>query len=176
MEPQPSAESLTQQQLAQAVAELNRQLRAGAPCCAEDLLAANPAVAASTDDALELIYTEFVVREQLGQHPEKADWLARFPQWRDDLAELFDVHTAMAVSTTRPPADRSGPGTVIAPYKLLEEIGEGGFGVVYMAEQRQPVRRKVALKILKPGMDSRQVIARFGFARRRTRGQCWDGP
>src|SRR5262249_38196207 len=54
-----------------------------------------------------------------------------------------------------------GPGTVIGPYKLLEQIGEGGFGVVYMAEQQQPVRRKVALKLLKPGMDSKQVSARF---------------
>src|SRR6516225_6312295 len=50
-----------------------------------------------------------------------------------------------------------GPGTVIGPYKLIEQIGEGGFGVVYMAEQTQPVRRKVALKILKHGMDTRQV-------------------
>src|SRR5262245_45016882 len=53
------------------------------------------------------------------------------------------------------------PGTVIGPYKLLEQIGEGGFGVVFLAEQVQPVRRKVALKILKPGMDTRQVVARF---------------
>jgi WD40 repeat protein/serine/threonine protein kinase len=52
-------------------------------------------------------------------------------------------------------------GTVIGPYKLLEQIGEGGFGVVYMAEQQQPVRRIVALKVLKPGMDTRQVVARF---------------
>ena len=54
-----------------------------------------------------------------------------------------------------------GPGIVIGPYKLLEQIGEGGMGVVYMAEQTQPVRRKVALKIIKPGMDTKQVIARF---------------
>ena len=53
------------------------------------------------------------------------------------------------------------PGTQIGPYKLLEEIGEGGMGVVYMAEQKEPVRRKVALKIIKPGMDTREVIARF---------------
>src|SRR5215831_2661531 len=53
------------------------------------------------------------------------------------------------------------PGTVIGPYKLLEHIGEGGFGVVFMAEQTHPVRRQVALKILKPGMDTRQVVARF---------------
>jgi serine/threonine-protein kinase len=54
-----------------------------------------------------------------------------------------------------------GPGTVIGPYKLLQKIGEGGFGVVYMAEQTQPVRRMVALKIIKPGMDTALVIARF---------------
>ena len=52
-------------------------------------------------------------------------------------------------------------GTQIGRYKLLEQIGEGGFGVVYMAEQLEPVRRRVALKVIKPGMDSRQIIARF---------------
>jgi non-specific serine/threonine protein kinase/serine/threonine-protein kinase len=53
------------------------------------------------------------------------------------------------------------PGSVIGPYRLLEQIGEGGFGIVFMAEQQEPIRRKVALKVLKPGMDTRQVIARF---------------
>ncbi len=56
---------------------------------------------------------------------------------------------------------RDGPGTIIGRYKLLEKIGEGGLGVVYMAEQQEPVRRKVALKVIKLGMDSKQVIARF---------------
>jgi eukaryotic-like serine/threonine-protein kinase len=55
----------------------------------------------------------------------------------------------------------SGTGTVIGPYKLLQKIGEGGMGTVYMAEQEKPVRRKVALKIIKAGMDTEQVIARF---------------
>ncbi|MHC4070924.1 MAG: WD40 domain-containing protein [Planctomycetota bacterium] len=54
-----------------------------------------------------------------------------------------------------------GPGTRIGRYKLLQLIGEGGFGVVYMAEQREPIRRRVALKIIKLGMDTKQVIARF---------------
>src|SRR5436190_201939 len=53
------------------------------------------------------------------------------------------------------------PGTLIGPYKLLEQIGEGGMGVVYVSEQTEPVRRRVALKIIKPGMDTKQVIARF---------------
>jgi serine/threonine protein kinase len=54
-----------------------------------------------------------------------------------------------------------GPGGHVGPYKLLSILGEGGFAVVYLAEQERPVRRRVALKILKPGMDSKQVIARF---------------
>jgi serine/threonine protein kinase len=54
-----------------------------------------------------------------------------------------------------------GPGTVIGRYKLLQRIGEGGMGVVYMAEQREPVTRRVALKIIKLGMDTRQVVGRF---------------
>ena len=50
---------------------------------------------------------------------------------------------------------------MIGPYKLKEQIGEGGFGLVFVAEQQEPVRRKVALKVIKPGMDTREVMARF---------------
>jgi serine/threonine protein kinase/tetratricopeptide (TPR) repeat protein len=53
------------------------------------------------------------------------------------------------------------PETSIGPYRLLEQIGEGGFGIVFLAEQQEPLRRRVALKVLKPGMDTRQVMARF---------------
>jgi eukaryotic-like serine/threonine-protein kinase len=56
---------------------------------------------------------------------------------------------------------KEAPAEIIGRYKLLEKIGEGGFGEVWMAEQREPVKRRVALKIIKPGMDSRQVVARF---------------
>src|SRR5260370_13574616 len=57
------------------------------------------------------------------------------------------------------------PGDRIGRYKLLQQIGEGGCGVVYMAEQEEPVRRRVALKVIKLGMATRQVIARFEAAR-----------
>jgi WD40 repeat protein/serine/threonine protein kinase len=66
-----------------------------------------------------------------------------------------------AVACVFPLGVNEGPGTQIGPYKLVEQIGEGGFGVVFMAKQQQPIRRTVALKILKPGMDTRQVVARF---------------
>jgi serine/threonine protein kinase/tetratricopeptide (TPR) repeat protein len=60
-----------------------------------------------------------------------------------------------------PRPDEESPGSLIGRYKLLEKIGEGGFGVVYVAEQREPVKRRVALKVIKLGMDNRQVVARF---------------
>jgi serine/threonine protein kinase len=78
-------------------------------------------------------------------------------------AEMGSFHeaprAALFATVDDPVAER--PGTVVGPYRLVQPIGEGGFGVVYLAEQQQPVRRKVALKVLKPGMDTREVIARF---------------
>jgi WD40 repeat protein/serine/threonine protein kinase len=65
------------------------------------------------------------------------------------------------IATIDEPLIAERPGTVIGPYKLMEQIGEGGMGLVFVAEQQHPVRRKVALKVIKPGMDTRQVIARF---------------
>src|SRR5262249_7423745 len=68
----------------------------------------------------------------------------------DDQAQATIVTPAMIDS-----------GATIGPYKLLQLIGEGGMGTVYMAEQTEPVQRKVALKLIKSGLDSRDVIARF---------------
>ena len=83
---------------------------------------------------------------------------------RRQVEVLLKAH-AQAGDFLKPPADDppdgERPGTVIGRYKLLELIGEGGFGRVYMAEQQEPIRRKVALKIIKLGMDTREVIARF---------------
>jgi WD40 repeat protein/serine/threonine protein kinase len=59
------------------------------------------------------------------------------------------------------PAIGERPGAMIGPYKLLQQIGEGGMGTVWMAEQQQPVRRKVALKVIRPGIDNRHLLARF---------------
>ena len=91
---------------------------------------------------------------------------------RRDVERLLNITTPPTVhfwnppagagtATADSPANTENSGAVIGPYKLLEQIGEGGFGVVFMAEQTRPVRRKVALKIIKPGMDSKQVVARF---------------
>jgi serine/threonine protein kinase/tetratricopeptide (TPR) repeat protein len=89
---------------------------------------------------------------------------------RARVDQLLHAHQAMGsihggaaeapAATTDEPCGE-GPVTVIGPYKLLEPVGEGGFGVVFLAEQTEPVRRKVALKVLKAGMATRQVMARF---------------
>jgi serine/threonine protein kinase/tetratricopeptide (TPR) repeat protein len=74
--------------------------------------------------------------------------------------DILDPPPAQVATVDEAPiAER--PGSRVGPYKLMEQIGEGGFGLVFVAEQTEPVKRKVALKVIKPGMDSRQVIARF---------------
>jgi serine/threonine protein kinase/tetratricopeptide (TPR) repeat protein len=82
-------------------------------------------------------------------------------QARSKVESFLESPAPNLVATANEQPVSEGSGTVIDEYKLLEQIGEGGFGVVFMAEQQEPIRRKVALKVLKPGMDSRQVIARF---------------
>jgi eukaryotic-like serine/threonine-protein kinase len=79
----------------------------------------------------------------------------------DHLAGDFLESPPSASIVAFQPAFPEGPGTDIGPYTLLESIGEGGMGTVFMAEQARPVHRKVALKVIKPGMDSKQVVARF---------------
>ncbi len=100
------------------------------------------------------------VRRACGEHEDM----------RFRIEELLAAHIAAGEFLERPPATilyrgssdiQAGPGSVIGPYKLLQQIGEGGMGVVFMAEQTEPIRRTVALKIIKQGMDTRQVIARF---------------
>ena len=76
-------------------------------------------------------------------------------------AGSFLQHPAVEPVVTIDQVRTDCPGLQIGPYKLLEQIGEGGMGTVYVAEQKEPVRRKVALKLIKPGMDSHQVVARF---------------
>jgi serine/threonine-protein kinase len=92
------------------------------------------------------------------------------PGLRENVESLLSAYGAGAFLESPAPVpfstvDKSicteRPGTIVGPYKRLEQIGEGGFGVVFMADQQLPLRRKVALKVIKPGMDSKQVIARF---------------
>src|SRR5262249_29106502 len=69
--------------------------------------------------------------------------------------------TGAVPDAAEPAASHEAPGALIGPYKLLEQIGEGGMGTVWMAQQTEPVKRLVAVKLIQAGMDSKQVIARF---------------
>ncbi len=136
-------------------------------------------------DAIELpeAQRETFVRDTAAKHPEIAAAVLGLLRAAivnaDLLAEprgtaLGKLNASAALATGREPdqldprmegADSlwslEGPGTVFGKYTLLEVLGEGGFGVVYRAQQSEPVKRQVALKLLKPGMDTRSVVSRF---------------
>ena len=134
----------------------------------------------------ELILLEIHYREARGERCQAAEYRERFAALDQEwLARALTASQAAKPDMPSPsaeepkqtasegdsghredealvlPAITDSPGSRIGPYKLLQQLGEGGMGIVFMAEQQQPVRRKVALKVLKPGMDTRQVIARF---------------
>ena len=102
---------------------------------------------------------------------ERADYLAEAcggdPLLREEVESLIAAHLADDSFMTSPAealwreARREGEGDLIGRYKLLKQIGEGGFGTVFLAEQSAPMKRQVALKVIKPGMDSKEIIARF---------------
>ena len=79
----------------------------------------------------------------------------------EDDSSTGAVSAGGGTSTVRADGAQLQPGQRIGHYKILEQIGEGGFAIVYLAEQEKPIRRRVALKIIKLGMDTKQVIARF---------------
>src|SRR5215510_14371936 len=79
----------------------------------------------------------------------------------EEQASFLESPPPVGVAATIDKPASEPPGTVVGPYKLIEQIGEGGMGAVWMAQQTEPVKRLVAVKLIKAGMDSRQVIARF---------------
>jgi WD40 repeat protein/serine/threonine protein kinase len=110
------------------------------------------------------------IKNLLRNHERAGSFLERAPgdlgaalTESDSPASAGEPDAYSATMTTPTPTE--GAGARIGPYKLLEQIGEGGMGVVYLAEQSAPIKRRVALKIIKPGMDTRQVLARFDAER-----------
>jgi tetratricopeptide (TPR) repeat protein len=117
----------------------------------------------------------FHIARRIGDHQLRADYLEQV--CGDNTALLTRMQALLEVHEKESEFLRSrgpeptatldaapiteAPGTEIGRYRLMEQIGEGGMGVVFVAEQRQPLRRKVALKVIKPGLDSKAVVARF---------------
>jgi WD40 repeat protein/serine/threonine protein kinase/tetratricopeptide (TPR) repeat protein len=121
---------------------------------------------------IKVIFSEALATEDPKERKKYLDMVCEGNQkLRAEIEKLLDAHVEAGNFLESPAVDINatidfsplieGPGTKIGHYELLELIGEGGMGLVYLAEQKDPVRRKVVLKIVKPGMDSKQVIARF---------------
>ena len=124
-----------------------------------------PEHASLDQERLADLADEFARRYRRGERPTVEEYAQQHPALAAQVRELFPAMLVMERSVVDPlvrtPPAVEVTGTMVGRYKLLERIGEGGFGVVFMAEQYHPVRRKVALKVIKPGMDTNQVIARF---------------
>ncbi|MGA2255203.1 MAG: tetratricopeptide repeat protein, partial [Thermoguttaceae bacterium] len=109
---------------------------------------------------IELLLLDLDYRRRGGEEPIAEEYRVRFPEDEDLIATAFQ-RAEQSDATVPPPVHDEMLGSSIGPYKLLSVLGEGGFGIVYLAEQEEPIRRQVALKILKAGMDTKQVLARF---------------
>ena len=101
------------------------------------------------------------VREACGEDEARIALVEALLAAADGTDSLLDRPLADTSEATIDLPATESPGTVVGPYKLIEPIGEGGMGSVWMAQQTEPVKRLVAVKLIKAGMDSRQVIARF---------------
>src|SRR5215510_14445444 len=102
-----------------------------------------------------------VLERECATDPEVSRRVQTLLQAYENPASILDRPPVAAVPATVDDAPSERPGTMIGPYKLIERIGEGGMGTVWMAQQTDPVKRPVAVKVIKAGMDSKQVIARF---------------
>jgi serine/threonine protein kinase/tetratricopeptide (TPR) repeat protein len=109
------------------------------------------------DSAARAAYLDEACGQDTDLRRRIEDLLAAEPK----VSQFLESPVGTAPIELAPVASEESAGTVVGPYRLIEQIGEGGMGVVYLAEQTAPVRRKVALKVVKPGMDTKQVIARF---------------
>src|ERR1700680_3948527 len=103
-------------------------------------------------ESTDAVSREQVLERECGDDQELRQRVEALLRAHDASAGFLDKPPVSPISTVDEPRLTEGPGTRIGPYRLLQQLGEGGMGVVFLAEQLKPVRRKVALKVIKPGM------------------------
>ena len=165
-------------------AELEHWIKDGKAVRVESYLVRFPELRQDARSVLSLIISEYRFRQELDGAVNWREFVSRFP----DLSETIQNELgSMEVARATPPSTRvndqttdqpnvpeisiseaqtiappsivsNDPGTQIGPYKLIRKIGEGGMGAVYLAEQEQPVRRQVALKVIRPGLNNAHVL------------------
>src|SRR5438445_6221263 len=105
--------------------------------------------------------------EACAGQPELRQQVEKLLRLHEGAGSFLEKPAAKSAATgafqdaAEPASSPEAPGAIIGPYKLIEQIGEGGMGTVWMAQQTEPVKRLVAVKRIKAGMDSRQIVARF---------------
>src|SRR5262245_11008002 len=160
MAPNQPVDGISEGQVRQACAELDRRLRDGEPIRAEQILAT---LGADTDTEVELVYTEYSVREELGEQPSIEEYFERFPTLREKLRRQFAIHSLLGGSdSTIDPRhkDETGSGggvaanveqrpplTRLGRYEVFGELGRGAAGAVFRAHQ-DDLERDVALKVV----------------------------
>ena len=130
-----------------------------------------------TDDGLAELAEEFLDRLHSGESPDREVFLSSYPEVADKLRDRIDLLEGLYRSQGRSEDPRSASSLTedlhstqathdrVGPYRILRKIGGGGMGIVYLAEQTGPVRRKVALKMIRKDMDTGDVLARFDTER-----------
>lgn len=163
--------------LREACADLVRRLRNGESAAAEQYFTTFPALADDPDAAVELIYSEFALLDELGRAPDEATFLTRFPRWQAKLRRQFDIHRLLngatedeAQPTTGSAGAATGPARTVATdapaerfgaYEIVRPLGRGGMGTVYLAIHGE-LGRLAALKILNtPAIGDPRSVERF---------------